>query len=183
MPTYENGTAHGGGETVMDEHAFHEDQRLTQWWIRLIAAVVAGLGWWAFIAQIVMGEPWGDRPAPDWVIWLIFPLMGIGLPAFLLLAKLSVTVEDDAIHIRWFPFAWRTVHFADIESAQARTYRPLLEYGGWGVRWSPGRGMAWNASGDRGVQLTLTSGKQLLIGSQRADELAKVIRERTKLAG
>jgi len=97
--------------------------------------------------------------------------------------QLSVTVTDDAIHIRWFPFAWRTVRLTDIESAQARTYRPLLEYGGWGVRWSPGRGMAWNASGNRGVQLTLTSGKQLLIGSQRADELAKVIREGAKIAG
>jgi hypothetical protein len=157
-------------------HAFHEEQRLTQWWIRLIAVIVAGLGWWAFIAQIVLGEPWGNRPAPDWVVWLIFLLMGIGLPALLLFAKLTVTVTDEAVRIRWIPFAWRTIPLADIEAAEARTYRPLLEYGGWGVRWAPGRGMAWNASGDRGVQLVLASGKRILIGSQRAKELERAIR-------
>lgn len=160
----------------MNGHAFHEEQRLTQWWIRLIAVIVAGLGWWAFIAQIVLGEPWGNRPAPDWVVWLIFLLMGIGLPALLLFAKLTVTVTDEAVRIRWIPFAWRTIPLADIEAAEARTYRPLLEYGGWGVRWAPGRGMAWNASGDRGVQLVLASGKRILIGSQRAKELERAIR-------
>jgi hypothetical protein len=167
----------------MNGHAFHEEQRLTQWWIRLIALVVAALGWWAFVAQIVLGEPWGNRPAPDWVVWLIFLLMGIGLPALLLFAKLSVTVTAEAVRIRWMPFAWRTIRLADIEAAEARTYRPLLEYGGWGVRWAPGRGMAWNASGDRGVQLTLASGKQLLIGSQRAKELERAIRAGANLAG
>ena len=142
---------------------------------------LTGLGWWAFIVQIVMGEPWGTKPAPDWVVWLIFFLMGIGLPAFLLLAKLVVTVDEEVIRIRWIPFAWRTVRLADVESATARTYRPLREYGGWGVRWAPGRGMAWNASGNRGVQLELASGKQLLIGSRRAEELERAIRTAAKL--
>ena len=167
----------------MQEPAFHEEQRLTQWWIRLIAVVVTALGWWVFIAQILMGEPWGDRPAPDWAVWLIFLLMGLGLPALLLFAKLTVTVDDEAIRIRWIPFAWRTVPLGDVEEARARTYRPILEYGGWGVRWAPGRGMAWNATGNRGVQLVLASGKRLLIGSRRADELARVIREATRIPG
>jgi hypothetical protein len=50
----------------------------------------------------------------------------------------------------------------------------LRDYGGWGIR--KGRsGWAYNVSGDRGVRLTYTDGETLLIGSQRADELAKAI--------
>ncbi|MEN8150101.1 MAG: DUF6141 family protein [Planctomycetota bacterium] len=158
------------------EPAFHEEQRLTQWWIRLIAVLMAALGWWAFVAQIVIGEPWGTNPAPDWAIWLILVFIGLALPGLLLFAKLVVTVDKECVRIRWIPFARRTLPLADIESAETRTYRPLLEYGGWGVRFSFRHGTAWNASGDRGVQLVLTTGKRLLIGSQRPEELEAAIR-------
>ena len=58
----------------------------------------------------------------------------------------------------------------------------IAEYGGWGVRMRRG-GMAYNVSGDRGVQLELMDGKRILIGSQRAGELADAIRERMKRGG
>jgi hypothetical protein len=161
---------------------FREEQRLRQWWIWGIVLVVTALSWWTFLEQIVGGEPWGDRPLPDWAVWLIFLLFGIGLPVTLYFARLIVTVDEEVVRIRWTPFARRTVRVSEIESSEARTYRPLLEYGGWGVRWAPGRGTAWNASGNRGVQLELTSGKRLLIGSQRAEELAEAI-ERARGAG
>jgi hypothetical protein len=35
--------------------------------------------------------------------------------------------------------------------------------------------MAYNVSGNRGVQLELVSGKRILIGSQQAEELAAAI--------
>jgi hypothetical protein len=35
--------------------------------------------------------------------------------------------------------------------------------------------MAYNVSGDRGVQIELLNGKRLLIGSQRAEELWQAI--------
>ena len=38
------------------------------------------------------------------------------------------------------------------------------------------RGKAYNVSGNEGVQLELTNGKRILIGSQRADELADAIK-------
>ena len=60
---------------------------------------------------------------------------------------------------------------------EARTYRPILEYGGWGIRYTMGRGWAYNVSGNQGVQLELASGKRILIGSQRAEELARAIGE------
>ena len=48
--------------------------------------------------------------------------------------------------------------------------------GGWGFRWGSS-GRAYNLRGNRGVQLTLADGGRLLLGSQRADELAAAIEE------
>ncbi len=59
-------------------------------------------------------------------------------------------------------------------------YSPITEYGGWGIRWSPHRGWAYNVGGSKGVQLGRANGKRILIGSQRADELAQVMRERMR---
>ena len=62
----------------------------------------------------------------------------------------------------------------EIVVARARTYSPLREYGGWGLRgWGTSR--AYNVSGNRGVELTLQDGSSIMIGSQRADELAQAI--------
>lgn len=96
------------------------------------------------------------------------------LVALLLLLELHVTVADAGVRIRMLPFANRTIDPAQIVRWEARTYRPIREYGGWGVRFGP-RGRAYNVSGDRGVELTLTNGKRVLIGSQRSEELAAAI--------
>jgi hypothetical protein len=50
----------------------------------------------------------------------------------------------------------------------------MREYGGWGVKYG-WAGKAYNISGNRGVQLKLSNGKGLLIGSQRPEELAQAI--------
>lgn len=154
---------------------FHEEQRLRQWWVFGIILIVAGVGWWGFLEQIVGGRAFGSKPAPDWVIWLVFLFCGVLMPLGLTFARLVVTVVPEEIRIRWIPFARKTLQIADIQSCEAREYRPIREYGGWGVRWAGRRGTAWNAHGNRGVQLVLAGGKRLLIGSQRSGELAEVI--------
>jgi hypothetical protein len=57
----------------------------------------------------------------------------------------------------------------------ARVYRPILEYGGWGIRCGFKGARAYNVSGNKGVQLILQNGKRLLIGSQKPDELVEAI--------
>ena len=105
--------------------------------------------------------------------------LGLGLASvvllLLLLGGLETEVRADGLYVRFLPlrrkhrFGWQ-----EIASAEARTYRPIREYGGWGIRWST-RGKAYNVHGDRGLQLVLADGRRVLIGSQRADELAAAI--------
>ena len=153
---------------------FREEQAFRQWWVMLLIGFVAALQWWGFIQQIVLGKPWGSNPAPDWMMVLLWLLIGIGLPVFFVCLKLIVTVTDEAIDVHYRPLTRRTIQIADVALVRARTYSPLREYGGWGIR-GMGSNRAYSVSGDRGVELTLVDGRKVLIGSRRADALADAI--------
>jgi len=136
---------------------------------------VAALMWWDFIEQIVLGRPWGDNPGPDWMMWLSWVLFGLGLPIFFWWMKMEVEVWTDHVQIYYRPFSNRTIAYADIERIQARTYSPIKEYAGWGVKGWSSKKMAYNVSGNQGVEIFLTDGKSVMIGSQKPQELAVAI--------
>lgn len=166
--------------TGRDGLIFSEIQRFKQWWVWLIVIACSIIAWWAFIQQIILDTPFGSRPAPDFLILVILILIGIGLPVTFFSIKMTTMVSGDKIVIRFFPFRSREINMGDIKSAVAIDYRPVPEYGGWGIRWAPGRGMAYNISGTRGVKIDLLGGKMILIGSQRADELEAAINSAAK---
>lgn len=161
--------------STVHESTFREVQRFTQWWIFIILFGVAGIAWYAFIQQIYFGVPFGTNPAPDWVVWLVWILVGIAAPVFMLSVRMIVEVEDDAVVVLYVPLFTRRIPYSEITECVAKRYHPLLHYGGWGVRYAFGRGWAYSISGNEGVELTLTSGKHLLIGSGRPQELASAI--------
>jgi hypothetical protein len=154
---------------------YREVQRFRQIWIWLLVGLATGVAWWGFVQQIVLGKAFGNNPAPDPVMWIIWIIFGIGFPLLFYYLKLIVEVRNDGIHIRYFPIYSRTVAFKDLRSYEACRYRPIWDYGGWGIRWSSGKGWAYNVSGNRGVRLELAEGKRLLIGSQDPERLAQMI--------
>ena len=163
-------------QTKNSDAIYHEVQRQRQVWLWVIVLGITGLMWYTAIMQLLFHVPVGSKPASDpqaFVLWLIF---GLGFPILFFYVKLETEVRYDGIQIRFFPFLLRTkkVAFTELSSCEARTYRPLLEYGGWGVRLGA-KGWAYNASGREGVELQLRDGRMLLIGSQRSHELCQVI--------
>lgn len=160
------------------EVLYREVQRPRMWWVWLAIVVAPLLAWWAFIQQVVLGEPWGDEPASDLAVWALFLGFGLAWPAlFLVWLRLltEVTADEVRVRLRPFNFGWVRFPIGEIESAEARRYRPVREYLGWGIRWGPS-GRAYNLNGNEGVQLVLTSGRRVLIGSERAGELESAIR-------
>jgi hypothetical protein len=91
--------------------------------------------------------------------------------------NLTTRVTGDGIELRFAPFPRRVIPLGEISKVYARQYRPIREYGGWGIK-GTFKNRAYNVSGDRGVQLELVNGKRLLIGSQRSEELERVIEAR-----
>jgi hypothetical protein len=160
---------------------FHEEQQFRQPWVWLLLLVIA---LWLTVmfadgiyTQLYLGQAWGDRPMSDTalVVSAAFSLsITAGLALLFYRLKLTTEVGPDGIDIRFFPLTRRRIYFDSISSCKARTYRPIREYGGWGIRFSR-KGKAYNVSGNRGVQLEFKQGRPLLIGSQRADELAEAI--------
>ena len=154
---------------------FREEQRFAQWWIWLLLLALSAFAWWGFYQQIILGQPFGSNTGPDWVVWLTFLLLGIGMPALFASIRLIVTVGGDQITINYRPFTTRCIGFEEIESHEARTYKPIKEYAGWGLKgWSVDR-MSYSVSGRDGVELTLRDGKRVMIGSLKAQQLADAI--------
>ncbi len=144
------------------------------WWVMLVVIGVSGLMWWGFIQQILLGVPWGNNPSSDWMMWLLWLVIGIGFPLAFIFMRLDVKVLADGVSLHYYPLTRRQIPFSDIEKVEARTYSPLLEYGGWGIRGRPGR-RAYNISGNRGVELTLRNSNLVMIGSHKAEALALAI--------
>lgn len=160
---------------------FSETQRFTQRWlwavILLSTAALLAVFSWGLLEQLVFGRPWGNRPIADVTLVIVSGAVFLltGAPIYTLRTlRLITRVEQAGVYIRFYPFPGTVIPFTDILSCAARTYRPLYEYGGWGIKYGLS-GKAYNISGDRGVQLVLKTGKRILIGSQQSERLAAAI--------
>ncbi|HEV7499621.1 MAG TPA: hypothetical protein VGQ33_06425 [Vicinamibacteria bacterium] len=144
---------------------FEETQRFLR---RGIA--VALVGALAAVSVIAWVQFRPGLPGPRQLL-LVLPVAAVALVIFM---ELRVTVQPDALRIRMLPLVDRTIRRGEIARAEARTYHPIREYGGWGVRIGRGK-RAYSVSGDRGVELILADGMRVMIGSRRADDLAAAI--------
>ena len=103
-------------------------------------------------------------------------IFGIGFPLFMYTTNLTTEIRSDGLYVRFFPFhlSFRKVAADEIKGFGACTYSPIKDYGGWGIRYGR-KGKAYNVSGNRGVQIELSNGKHLLIGSQKPEELVETL--------
>jgi len=166
--------------TESEKISFREVQYFRQRWILLLTLAAVGATWYSFILQIVLGQEFGANASPDWMMWLIWLIVGIGLPLLIYKANLVIEVKRDYLFIQFVPFTSRKIRFDEIKHIEARTYNPILEYGGWGIRWGFGNKRAYNISGNQGVDLTLNNGENVLLGSQNPDELASIVSRRVE---
>ena len=170
----------------MDEKTgviFEESQRFSHifLWLAVIIVflVAAGLGGY----DLVIHNALHTQSAGKAVSHSAFRIMGIAQIATILVifwifstAQLLTEVREDGLYIRFKPFqaSYRRIGFESLKTYTVCTYRPFLDYGGYGIHrgW---KGWAYNVSGNRGVQLELVSGKKILIGSQKPEELVHAL--------
>lgn len=160
---------------------YSEEQRFSQPWVVLplvtITVILSLVVWNGLYQQLVEGKPWGKRPMPDEVLSVVGPLILVFLwGVFWLFMELRLTtkVYEDYVLIHFFPLYKKLVKMSEIKTCNAVTYRPIRDFGGWGIRLRWGE-TAYTVSGDRGVRLELLNGKKILIGSNTPEKLAMII--------
>lgn len=162
---------------------FEEEQRFDQWWLKLImiAATVVTLGpfYYGSIMQLGSGIPWGDKPMTNTGLIfmdIVITLIMAGVVWLIFGARLITIIKKDGIHIKFKPFYLkeRLIKPETIEEFKVREYKPVVDYGGWGIKHGR-KGEAINISGKIGLQLWLKNGKKLLIGTRRPEAIKRAM--------
>ncbi len=156
---------------------FQETQRFTQWWIWLIHIGILAIFFTGIYIQIIKSEPFGDKPMSDLglVISNIFMIL---LVALFLSFNLKTQITHNKIYFKFFPFHIKEREYliSDIQEMEVVKYSPIGDYGGWGIR-GFGNDKAFNVKGNKGLKIIFKDGTKRLIGTQKPEELQKVIKE------
>jgi len=163
----------------MKKVLFKEEQRFNQWWLWLIiisATLISTVPFMIGIyTQEVLGKPWGNNPGST--VLLVFVLildlvLMLGIIWLFLKMSLQVEISEGGLHYKFPPLLvkWETIAKEEIGSFTVRTYRPVSEFGGWGIKGSS-RKKAFNISGNIGLELVLKNGRKVLFGTQKSQAI------------
>ena len=142
---------------------FEEKQKFNQWWLWVILLVLPLL----FI-----------MPFNSDGINYNYVLIGIAIPLIFYFFEFRTFVTKEGLHYQFFPFHLKKhlIKLDEIEKIEALQYKPLGDYGGWGIRYGF-KGKAYNVSGNKGVKVHLTNKRNILFGSQKHNGLAQTLKE------
>jgi hypothetical protein len=152
----------------METSLFKETQRFRQWWLW---AILIGATGWELYSQFALELSNNHIIAPLLIILPVVILFTI--------LRLETELTQEGIRYRFFPFHLkvREIKWEEVENVYTREYRPILEYGGWGIRLGFLNNRAFNVSGKQGLQLKLKNGKMILFGTREMEKVEEVLEQ------
>jgi hypothetical protein len=108
----------------------------------------------------------------------LLPILAVVGVVYLLVGGLTIALEPDRLRVG-LGWGWpirTTIALRDIETLESVEYRPLRDFGGWGVR-GPRDRRIWSARGNQAVRLGLRDGRVVYIGSDEPRTLENRIRQ------
>ena len=155
-----------GQKTVL----FRETQMLAPGWLfPAMAALFSVIG---LVAVLFFREPLRLEGFLETTLFLVAP------PLFVLLFRLvrmDTEIDEEGIHVRFAPFVRKSFLFREIVNLHIRKYRPLVEYGGWGIKGWKRSNRAYTLKGNQGLQLELANSDRVLIGTCKPEELGRLV--------
>lgn len=162
---------------------YKEEQRFGNGWIKA-GLILAGLSMFGFFGfgfyqQLILDKPFGDNPMSNTGLVVTFILVFL-LYCFvfylLQFARLITQIDSNGINYRFVPFHFKfyQIKKEEIDSFKLVTYRPIRDYGGWGIRYGK-NGKAYNVTGNQGLIIQLHKGKTILLGTQRPEALNRAM--------
>ncbi|MCO6495447.1 MAG: hypothetical protein J5I91_07215 [Bacteroidetes bacterium] len=160
---------------MIENILFEEKQRPKQIWLWALMIGLNLLTLYNLFSLLTGGKGLGNHPASinGMVLITIFILV---ITSLVLGMTLRTIIKQDGIYVKIFPFftKYKFYKWEEISNVYVRKYKPLLEYGGWGIRGFY-KNRAFNISGNMGLQIEFKNGKKLLIGTHQPEELDKII--------
>jgi hypothetical protein len=156
---------------------YNETQSFLKSKIILIPLVLLLFFIYGLYHQFILKIPFGNHPMSNMGFILFFSGYILFL-IFFISISLETKIFEDGISVRFFPIQLKPIYFKwdDISKVEIVTYNPILEYGGWGYRgFNFSRKRALNIAGNKGINITFNDEKSLLIGTQKKDEVQKIL--------
>ncbi|TDN89241.1 hypothetical protein DET49_107163 [Salegentibacter sp. 24] len=149
---------------------FKEKQGFRQWWMLLIGISCLAITLVLLIDDFLESKTsLISKESTLALLCLIFLIILFNL-------SLHTRIDQRGIKTWWEPFHFLEKEFLwkDLQKISVRKYKPVQEYGGWGIR-GHGKTKAYNVSGNQGIQLVNSKGR-FLIGTQKSNEAQLVIK-------
>ena len=138
-------------------------------WVWLTLALTLGLSLFLYVG--LRDAVQNEAPSHIWVWDLIWvPSILAIVVVILLLARLEILVDDVRVRIRFgfISVIEREILRDNIERAEVISYRPIREFGGWGIRRGRLQGRhtgVYSIRGSSGVLVALTRPVKIAFGS------------------
>jgi len=158
------------------ETTYFEETQHFQWGFILIPALVALLFGTLSLVQVIFKIKVGTRPAPSWLLLVIFLLVA-AFTVFMGLQKLRLKITNKAIYYSFGAFArMRSIPTAEIASINLRKYDGMDEFSGWGEK-SNAKEDSYTTSGDEGIEIKFkkSTQKSILIGTHSPQKVQHVL--------
>ncbi len=158
----------------MARQIYREVQRMSQ---TLFAFIFGGTSLLFIIGMIVFhfkeNATWNES-----VTGIVIATVVLFFTGWLFLSlRLEVKIEESRLSYRMPPLInkERFIQRDEIRSYEVVDFKPIAQYGGWGIRFSPTRGKALTISGSTGLKLHLKNGKDLMLGTMKKAEIDKAM--------
>lgn len=142
---------------------FTEKQRFNQWWLWLLLAVSLA------VPAILLFKEASEKSGGFSGLIIILSVI-----ILFVVLRMTTVVTKENIQLTYFPFVNKTINLADIETMKVINYGFV---GGWGIRFWTQYGTVYNVLGNKGLHIKFKNGKQLVIGTQKPQELEKVVEQ------
>jgi len=144
------------------------------WWIHSLVLLCCLAAFSPLLDFLKEGVSFGPEGSNPWVL-VLFIALGLGIPGLLygLFGQLRTRVTHEGVEMAW---GWtelirKKIVFEEIRKAEAVTYSPIREFGGWGIRMGGGKKRAWTIRGNGAVRLHLADETLFYLGSDRPERL------------
>ncbi len=171
---------------------YQEYQRQRAWWVWLIMVSLNLLFIYACVSQIIFDRPFGNNPMSDKGL-IIVTILTLGFSVWYLLDGLHTYIDKTGIYIRYAPFHLKSKFYDwnNIDKCYIRKFNPFTETGGVGIKIRtisfrktfPKFSYSYTVAGNIGLEVVLSSGKRVLIGTQNPTELERVLEKLGKKNG